>query len=412
MKKVLAMLAMSLLLGAPSAQAALTGALGIAENTCVSPIALFMPNVSCSYSGAANFNADKNADPYYGGSGWGGPLDAGGFYTSVAAAPSFSNSTLAGDEYCVGTGCPGRPLTSFLVGDGATAGDGKVAPSVDGSGITITGSGTAAVIGGTFTIGAATRQTGTGSNLAGSKQVVESWTSITHTIVEHVFGTTIPQPKGLTVDSATDLGGGAWEYIIGSDGFPPLLCAQMGLDCFAAETGYDTDFDPSTSPWAVANGGSGPQSSIFDTAGIAIDIVSYGIKDGTGAGKNPGIKTTAVISGGSCLDTGLDPDEANDDGTVFVDDVSDCVDTSVGWTVGDNAGFDNMVLKITTDTDGEITDLIGYYTLEYQSLGSGVNSWVGSTISLSSAVIPVPAAVWLFGSALGLLGWIRRRAIA
>lgn len=26
------------------------------------------------------------------------------------------------------------------------------------------------------------------------------------------------------------------------------------------------------------------------------------------------------------------------------------------------------------------------------------------------AVIPVPAAVWLFGSALGLLGWIRRRS--
>ena len=26
------------------------------------------------------------------------------------------------------------------------------------------------------------------------------------------------------------------------------------------------------------------------------------------------------------------------------------------------------------------------------------------------AIVPVPAAVWLFGSALGLLGWIRRRA--
>ena len=29
--------------------------------------------------------------------------------------------------------------------------------------------------------------------------------------------------------------------------------------------------------------------------------------------------------------------------------------------------------------------------------------------SIDTAVIPVPAAVWLFGSALGLLGWVRRR---
>ena len=29
--------------------------------------------------------------------------------------------------------------------------------------------------------------------------------------------------------------------------------------------------------------------------------------------------------------------------------------------------------------------------------------------NVSIAVVPVPAAVWLFGSALGLLGWVRRR---
>jgi len=30
----------------------------------------------------------------------------------------------------------------------------------------------------------------------------------------------------------------------------------------------------------------------------------------------------------------------------------------------------------------------------------------------SFGVVPVPAAVWLFGSALGLLGWVRRRTTA
>jgi hypothetical protein len=31
------------------------------------------------------------------------------------------------------------------------------------------------------------------------------------------------------------------------------------------------------------------------------------------------------------------------------------------------------------------------------------------TGTVTEAVVPVPAAAWLFGSALGLLGWVRRR---
>ena len=31
------------------------------------------------------------------------------------------------------------------------------------------------------------------------------------------------------------------------------------------------------------------------------------------------------------------------------------------------------------------------------------------TFAAAEAVVPVPAAVWLFASALGLLGWVRRR---
>jgi len=34
------------------------------------------------------------------------------------------------------------------------------------------------------------------------------------------------------------------------------------------------------------------------------------------------------------------------------------------------------------------------------------------TTGFATTTVPVPAAVWLFGSALGLLGWVRRRTMA
>jgi hypothetical protein len=37
-------------------------------------------------------------------------------------------------------------------------------------------------------------------------------------------------------------------------------------------------------------------------------------------------------------------------------------------------------------------------------------SWAGDSVTLN--VVPIPAAVWLFGSALGWLGWMRRKQSA
>ena len=41
------------------------------------------------------------------------------------------------------------------------------------------------------------------------------------------------------------------------------------------------------------------------------------------------------------------------------------------------------------------------------SLGDPLSASLVNTVLVS---VPVPAAAWLFGSALGLLGWVRRRA--
>jgi hypothetical protein len=40
------------------------------------------------------------------------------------------------------------------------------------------------------------------------------------------------------------------------------------------------------------------------------------------------------------------------------------------------------------------------------------NAIFDNQLQIGPAVVPVPAAVWLFGSAMGLLGVIRRRAAA
>jgi hypothetical protein len=51
--------------------------------------------------------------------------------------------------------------------------------------------------------------------------------------------------------------------------------------------------------------------------------------------------------------------------------------------------------------------LVGWFNLSGDIAGIPVD-YVPSTVN----VVPIPATVWLFGSALGLLGWLRRRKAA
>ena len=50
--------------------------------------------------------------------------------------------------------------------------------------------------------------------------------------------------------------------------------------------------------------------------------------------------------------------------------------------------------------------------IELDSAFSGLFERNFRTTGFATTTIPVPAAAWLFGSALGLLGWVRRRATA
>jgi hypothetical protein len=52
----------------------------------------------------------------------------------------------------------------------------------------------------------------------------------------------------------------------------------------------------------------------------------------------------------------------------------------------------------------------GWTDLTWIKIGSRNSTYVKGPI-FAVASVPVPAAIWLFGSALGLLGWMRRRAV-
>jgi hypothetical protein len=66
------------------------------------------------------------------------------------------------------------------------------------------------------------------------------------------------------------------------------------------------------------------------------------------------------------------------------------------WTWSFHAGF--------SDGDPLTSGIPGYTEIVHSDLGAGYAAAIATM-----APVPIPAAFWLFGSALGLLGWMKRR---
>ncbi len=100
-----------------------------------------------------------------------------------------------------------------------------------------------------------------------------------------------------------------------------------------------------------------------------------------------------------------------------------CAFTKTGASSGD------IVLSLSIFGNGELTNAGGTINLSTVSSDTmtfcqngACTSWgiatadaigvVSGTITATPALVSIPAAVWLFGSSLGMLGWVRRRVTA
>lgn len=73
------------------------------------------------------------------------------------------------------------------------------------------------------------------------------------------------------------------------------------------------------------------------------------------------------------------------------------------WSTAISSGSTTITYSVLPDT----TLSAGTYVLQVRGKVSGTSN--GSYSGVINTV-PIPAAVWLFGSALGMMGWMRRRA--
>lgn len=319
--------------GAAVVQTSVVGSLGAAENACTQ-IMRILTATDCTYGN------DRAASL-----GWNGPAAVGGYYAIGSAGDS----------------------ASYI----PAAGDGKIAPAITGivaidDGDTV-GDGSDDFVSAELVIGAAARNV----NVRNGGQAVERWGSLTHTLA------------ATPVSTATANAFGGFDYVIGLQGFPQLICAASpGAGCFASE---HAPFPIPQLPGFWAG---------YEPGGI-------GIERNANQGGNAGATTTAVFAGYSCSQ-------------LF--GATDCTTSTVVWGAGEDPGFDNLLLRIVTNSAGLVVSAQGYWTqefrIEFQEPSPGDNSWFGGTLTLGAQAVPVPAAGWLFATAIGAALAHRRRRVA
>lgn len=287
---------------------------------------------------------------------WIGPLFAGGHYAQDGTKDQVTYTPTNG-VFDPGT------LTFTPAAD-----DGKLAAPVTGT-LTIDDNGTAGnpdddLISASFSIGNMARNIATGQ----TTRAVQRWSTM-----DHVMAAT-----PVNADATVANGGGGVDYVVGSRGFPTRLCSATNpSDCYSTSNASAafTDLDPATdeavSFWTqITAGGIG-----IERGGLMGDPAWTNVQPApaipTG---NVGATSTATFTGATCSTNNLSSD--------------DCTASVLVWGAAEPAGFDNMVMKISTNAAGAITSAEVYWTEEYRINFGGPpagydNSWQGGTLAFT-----------------------------
>jgi hypothetical protein len=193
-------------------------------------------------------------------------------------------------------------------------------------------------------------------------KVVDKYTSMTQALAPNA------------VDSATANAFGGYDYVIGSEGFPTLLT-------------FNSPTEPEAAPCAGQLFGSMDCRASFSGAVSDPDRWSGATAAGIGSlESNTGARTTGTLLNLACTDTGGN---------------NDCHDSVVSFAprlippnqapgtnnvTAEDVGWDQLLLKVSTNASGQVVTVAGFDVQEYQTFGqpAACGSDPGATISCNS----------------------------
>jgi len=192
------------------------------------------------------------------------------------------------------------------------------------------------------------------------------------------------------------------------------LVIDTGLDAFdlfdGTALGWSTTDEQSAAVLAFLNAASGTVSFNLGAGLTTVNSDNYGIAT-TGTSQGPGFADFLALNTGR---TNLLEFINNANGGTFVDGVLQVPspsDPGFHQTAWGNS-FGGAIQPSNEVAFGNSSQIQGWrLVLAEEGIINSVLAPISSDAATGSiSIVPVPAAVWLFGSALGLLGWVRRRA--